>query len=104
MSRLDSDTLIPSPGQGTAIPSRHALLSIIGALAALVLSLTLASPGRADRQLIERGTELVTRAACLECHAAAAMIVVTFSGAKNSAGDMVPAFIRANASMASRFP
>ena len=60
MSRLDSDTLVPSPGRGAAIPSRRALLSIIGAFAGLVVGLTLASPGRADRQLIERGMELVT--------------------------------------------
>jgi len=73
MSRLDSDTHVPSPGQGTAIPSRRALLSIIGAFAGLVVGLTLASPGRADRQLIERGMELVTPGACPECGAAHAV-------------------------------
>ena len=73
MSRLDSDTHVPSPGQGTAIPSRRALLSIIGAFAGLVVGLTLASPGRADRQLIERGMERVTLDACLECRAARAV-------------------------------
>jgi hypothetical protein len=72
MSRLDPDTLVPSPGQGAAIPSLRALLSIIGAFAVLVVGLTLASPGRADRQLIERGMELVTLA-CLECRAARAV-------------------------------
>ena len=74
MSRLDSHTLVPSPGQGMAIPSRRALLSIIGALAVLVLGLTLASPGRADRQLIERGAELMTLAAGIKSPAARAVI------------------------------
>ena len=35
---------------------------------------------------------------------AAAVIALTFSGAKNSAGDIVPAFIRANSSMAFWLP
>jgi hypothetical protein len=65
MSRLDQTLLVASPGHAAAIPSRRALLSVVGTLAVLVLGLTLASPGRADRQLIERGTELMTRAAYL---------------------------------------
>jgi len=73
MSRLDTDTPVPPPGQAAPIPSRRALLSIIGACAVLVVGITLASPGRADRQLIERGMELVTLGACLECRAARAV-------------------------------
>ena len=73
MSRLGSDMLVPSPGQGAVIPSRRALLSIIGAFAVLVVGLTVASPGRADRQLIERGMQLVTLGVCLECRAARAV-------------------------------
>jgi hypothetical protein len=72
MSRRDSDWLVPSPGQA-AVPSRRALLSIIGALAVLVLGLTLASPGRADRQLIERGAELMSLAAGIKSPAARAI-------------------------------
>jgi hypothetical protein len=66
MSRLDSHAFVSPPGQGTAIPSRCALLSIIGTVSVLVLGLTLASPGRADRQLIERGAELMTLVACMD--------------------------------------
>jgi hypothetical protein len=73
MSRLDSDALVPSRGPGAAIPSRRALLSIIGAFAGLVVGLTLASPGRADRLLIERGMELVMPGASPECRAARAI-------------------------------
>ena len=38
------------------------------------------------------------------CPYAAAVIALTFSGAKNSAGDIVPAFIRAKSSMAFWLP
>jgi hypothetical protein len=75
MSRLASDSLGPLPSREVAVPSRRTLLSIIVALAVLVLGLTLASPGRADRQLIERGTDLMTRAAGVESPPARAVTV-----------------------------
>jgi hypothetical protein len=63
MPRLDPDAIV------TAIPSRGALLSIVGAFAGLVVGLTAASPGPADRQLIERGRYLVTLGVCIDCRA-----------------------------------
>jgi hypothetical protein len=52
-----------------AIPSRRVLLGLVAAFAGLVLGFTAATPGRADRQLIERTMDLVTFGGCSECHA-----------------------------------
>ena len=44
------------------VPCRTHLLGIVAAVAALVLSITVAQPGAADRHLIERGKHLVALA------------------------------------------
>jgi hypothetical protein len=41
------------------VPCRTHLLGIVAAVAALVLSITVAQPGAADRHLIERGKHLI---------------------------------------------
>ena len=56
------------PARHMAVPSRTGLLSIVAAIAGLVLSVTIAHPGPADRQLIERGRYLVTLGGCNDCH------------------------------------
>ena len=44
------------------VPCRTHLLSIVAAFAALVLSITVAQPGAADRRVIELGKHLIARA------------------------------------------
>ena len=44
------------------VPCRTHLLSIVAAFSALVLSITVAQPGAADRLMIERGKHLVALA------------------------------------------
>jgi mono/diheme cytochrome c family protein len=56
------------PARHMTVPSRTGLLSIVAAFAFLVLSITVANPGPADRQVIERGKYLVTLGGCMDCH------------------------------------
>jgi mono/diheme cytochrome c family protein len=56
------------PARHMTVPSRTGLLSIVAAFAFLVLSITVANPGAADRQMIERGKYLVTLGGCMDCH------------------------------------
>jgi hypothetical protein len=65
MPRLNPDAGVA--GHQIAIPSRRALLGLVAAFAGLVVGLTAATPGRADRQLIERTMELVTFGGCSDC-------------------------------------
>jgi hypothetical protein len=44
------------------VPCRTHLLSIVAAFAVLVMSITIAQPGAADRHLIERGKHLIALA------------------------------------------
>jgi mono/diheme cytochrome c family protein len=57
-----------SPARHIAVPSRAGLLSIVAAIAGLILSVTVAHPGAADRHVIERGKYLVTLGGCMDCH------------------------------------
>jgi mono/diheme cytochrome c family protein len=56
------------PARHMTVPSRTGLLSIVAAIAGLVLSVTIAHPGAADQKMIERGKYLVTLGVCADCH------------------------------------
>src|SRR5262245_38553978 len=57
-----------SPARPLTVPSRTGLLSIVAAIAGLVLSITIAHPGAADQKMIERGKYLVTLGGYMDCH------------------------------------